>query len=41
MFLMAGAAAASGLVVTVLMAGDITYERERKQAGAVRVGNIE
>ena len=36
MFLMAGAAAASGLLVTVFMAGDIQYERERKRAGADR-----
>ena len=30
MFLMAGAAAASGLLVTVFMADDIKYERENK-----------
>ena len=30
MFLMAGAGAATGLVVTLLMSGDIEYERENK-----------
>ena len=34
MFLMAGATALSGLLVTVFMGADIQYERERKQAGA-------
>ena len=36
MFVMAGAAAASGLLVTVFMAEDIKYERENKRKSTDR-----